>query len=69
MQRYLLSTNDVADLKILSQQIAGLGGQVHYELERVKVIAFTAAPNLIPAIEKLPGVATVAKDREMKLID
>lgn len=69
MDDYILHVTASGDMSKIANQVDGIGGTITNTLPTIRVIAFSADPQLISAISALPGVSSVAKDREVRLID
>ena len=67
MEKYVLKANQTADLGALARWIEGLDGKVERMLGRIKVITFLIQPEMISAVEALPGVSAIAPDCKVQL--
>ena len=67
MEKYVLKANKTADLGALARWIEGLDGKVESMLGQIKVITFLIQPEMISAVEALPGVSVIAPDCKVQL--
>ena len=65
MKRYILKVAINGDIEDINKRLEALGCEIHAVLGTIRVINFSAKPELIEAIESFPGVSVVTEDRKV----
>ena len=65
MKRYILKITIDGDIEDINKRLEALGCEIHDVLRAIRVINFSAKPELIETIESFPGVSVVTEDRKV----